>query len=211
MSKLNDSTPRRTVLKYLADRQEDRRAGVKGRWTRRAFIMTLASVLGIAGVAYGAWQVTGSGGKASAQTGTITVNVSATAPSFGGTNTVHPGSVANGSGATQGGDLSVTITQNNGYTLYVDSIQQAGLIPLSGSCPADTGTFPGSVTMGSDAYVGTSTSYTSYTLPTPVAVPSSASPQTINIPNVVSMSASSPNTCQNVSLTIPVTLTLGTS
>ena len=174
-----------------------------------ALVSALALLLGF-GIAWAVWTTTGTG-SASSKAGTLVVTVSGTAPSTGG-NSVHPFSVPGGSAGTLGGDLNVTITNNNGYTLYVDSIQQAGLITSSGSCPSDTGTFPGSVTQGSYAYVGGAPpTYANYTLPSPIAVPSSGSPQTITITNVVGMTNSSPTGCQGATLTVPVTLTLGTS
>lgn len=210
------SNEQRSLIRRIADRHDQRRAAGRKRSPKVVAIALAIAIVGTAGVAYAAWQTTASGGSGAGKTALLAVTASGTAPTFGGTNQVHPGSTVGGTLTTQGGDLSVTITQNNGFTLYVDSIQQAGLITASGSCPADTGTFPGSVTLGSDAYVGTfsagpPTSYTSYTLPSPVAVTTSASAQTITIPDVIGMTAASPNTCQNVTLTVPVTLVLGTS
>ena len=196
-------------------------------WTRKWVRRTAAFTTGISivaggSLAYAAWTATATGGKGAGQAGTITVQASSTAPTFGSGQTVHPGSVAGGTSAagTLGGDLYLTVTNNNGYPLYIDTIQQAGLVSASGgtggTCSSDSGTFPSSVTMGSDAFVGTLTSgsptYASYTLPAQsVQVPSSATAQTIQIPNVLGMTSSSPNVCQGAALTVPVTVTLGTS
>lgn len=209
------------IYGVLRQRAEQRQVDIAPRRRRKSWLLASgaagAALVTGAGVAFAVWSTSGSGSGAS-KAATLVISVSGTAPTTGGSS-VHPLSVPGGSSGTSGGDLNVTITNNNGYTVYVDSIQQNGLVTVSGAsgtCPSDSGTFPSSVTQGSFAYAGgyaagTPPTYSSYTLPAPIAVPSSASPQTVTITNVVGMTNSSPTGCQGAILTIPVSVTLGTS
>jgi hypothetical protein len=201
--------PRQTVLMRLANWEYRSRSLSRRRWLKFAAIPAIANLVVFSGgVAYAAWTATASG-NAAAKSGQIIFTV--TAGTFGSSTTAHPGSLAGGAGDSLGGDLVVSITNTSGFPLKATAVQQTGLIPVSGSCPADTSTtsFPNNVTQGSGAYVGGAPSgtptYANYTLPSSVTIPTGTS--TITLTNVVGMLSSSPNTCQNVSLTIPVTIT----
>lgn len=178
---------------------------------------TAGAMVLVGGVAYAVWSATGTGSSTS-QAGTIQFSVSGTAPTFGAGNTVHPGSVAGGTGDGLGGDLFVTINNTSGFSLKATQVAQSGLVsvtPLSGStCATDTGTFPNQ-SSNSAAFVGTQAPaaygatttgpLATYTLASPVTIPAGSS--TIKLTNVVGMGTASLTGCQGATLTIPVTVT----
>ncbi|MBV8930341.1 MAG: hypothetical protein JO152_14560 [Mycobacteriaceae bacterium] len=215
--KTETTMEKKTLLQRAADRQMARRERHGGlRWTRR--IVAMVSVLSltmVAGIAYAAWTTTATG-NATSKADTLSISINAAAAYSGAADLLHPGLQANGT--TTGGDLQLSVTNNNSYTLFVDTIQQNGLITTSntGTCANDTGTFPGTVTSASQVYVGTGAAYPTTTggftvTPTAgsISIPSGTS--VITIAHVVSMTSTSANGCQGVSFTVPVLLTAGSS
>jgi hypothetical protein len=188
--------------------------------SRRVATVAVASGAAIAmasGVAYAVWSSTGAGTGA-AKSGTITFVVNASAPTFGGTGTtVHPGSVAGGTGDSAGGSLFVSINNTSGFALKATQVQQTGGVTVttpSGTCASDTGSLP-SLSSNSAAFVGTQApaSYgatttgniSAYQLLSAVTIPTGTN--TIELPNVVGMGTASLTGCQGGSLSIPVTIT----
>lgn len=206
-------------LLRLAERRE-RRLTKRGPWPRRfVAVGAVIATTTATGIAYAAWTGTAAG-TAAAKAGTLTFTVSATAPSIPGSgfNTVHPGSVAGGSGDTLGGDLVVTINNTSGFALKATAVIQADKVTVGGSplgtCASDTGTFPNQAS-NSTVFIGTQApaafgaattgTFITYTLPTPVTIPTGTS--TVQLNNVVGMGSASLTGCQSGTFSIPVTIT----
>lgn len=206
------------LTRSLPTASNDRQPAMK-QLTRRTAVVsigTASAVVLAGGVAYAAWSATGSGTGA-AKAGSITFTVNGTAPTFGSAGTtVHPGSVAGGTGDSAGGSLFVSINNTSGFTLKATQIQQTGgvVVTASGTCASDTGSLP-TLSSNSAAFVGTQApaSYgaattgniAAYQLPSAVTIPTGTS--TIELTNVVGMGTASLTGCQGASLSIPVTIT----
>lgn len=178
---------------------------------------TVFAIVGASGVAWATWTNTASG-SAAAGGGTLSLTVVSAGSSF--TNKLFPGSVAGqASGATEGGDLVLNVTNPQNFAVKITGVTQAGPVTVSGgsgspACTGDTGTAPNISALGnSGVYIGgtapvpgASTTYTSITLSSPVSVAANVTNSAVTLPNVISMSSSSANGCQGATFTMPVTL-----
>lgn len=178
---------------------------------------TIVAVVGAGGVAWATWTNTASG-SAAAGGGTLSLTVVSAGSTF--TNKLFPGSLAGqASGATEGGDLVLNVTNPQSFPVKITGVTQAGPVTVSGgsgspACTSDTGTAPNISTLGNSGVyisgtapvVGSPTTYTSYTLSSPVSVSANATNAAVTLPNVVTMTSSSANGCQGATFTMPVTL-----
>jgi hypothetical protein len=176
------------------------------------------AVLAGGGIAWASWTNTASGNSA-AGAGTLTLTVNSAGSTF--TNKLFPGSAAGtASGATEGGDLVLNVTNPQNFAVKITAVTQNGPVTQSGgsgspACSSDTaGTGNNISTLGDSGVwisgtapiVGNPTTYTTLTLGTAVSVAANASNASVTLLNVVSMASSSANGCQGATFTMPVTL-----
>jgi hypothetical protein len=177
-------------------------------------------VLAAGGIAWAAWTNTASGSSA-AGGGTLSLTVNSAGSSF--TNKLFPGAAAgSASGATEGGDLVLNVTNPQNFPVKITAVIQNGPVTQSGgsgspACTSDTAGTGSNIALfgNSGVWISTTqpsgtnpTTYTSVTLGTAVTVPANASNTAVTLPNVVSMASSSANGCQGATFTMPVTLTI---
>jgi hypothetical protein len=182
-------------------------------------------VLAAGGIAWATWTNTASGSSA-AGGGTLTLTINSAGSTF--TNKLFPGSLAGqASGATEGGDLVLNVTNPQNFAVKITAVTQNGPVTQSGgsgspACTSDTqgtanasGGFNISTFGNSGVWIsatqpsGTSpTTYTTFTLGSAVTVAANATNTSITLPNAVSMATGSANGCQGASFTMPVILSI---
>ena len=177
------------------------------------------AIITAGGIAWATWTNTATG-TAGAGAGTLTLTASA---GSNPTNKLWPGVTAGvTSGATAGGDLVLSVTNNQSLPIKITSVTQNGAITQSGgsgtpACTSDTGTSTNISALGNSgvyvsatapAGVGGTTTYTTYSGFTAVTVSANTSNVAVTIPNAVTMTSSSANGCQGATFSIPVVLGL---
>lgn len=199
-----------------------------GRKSRLRFIVAGGSavvVLAAGGIAWATWTNTASGSSA-AGGGTLTLTINSAGSSF--TNKLFPGAAAGTTtGATEGGDLVLNVTNPQSFPVKITAVTQNGPVTQSGgsgspACTSDTqgtanssGGFNISAFGNSGVWISTAqpsgtspTVFTSQTVSPNVTVPANASNTSITLPNVVSMASTSANGCQGATFTMPVILNI---
>ncbi|HEX6394110.1 MAG TPA: hypothetical protein VFZ97_11760 [Acidimicrobiales bacterium] len=186
---------------------------------------TAVLILSAGGIAWATWTNTATGSSA-AGGGTLSLTVVSAGSSF--TNKLFPGSVAGqASGATEGGDLVLNVTNPQNFAVKITAVTQNGPVTQSGgsgspACTSDTqgtanssggfniSTFGNSgVWISATQPTGTSpTVYTTFTIGSAVTVAANATNTSVTLPNVVSMATSSANGCQGATFTMPVILSI---
>lgn len=178
---------------------------------------TAVAVMTAGGLAWATWTNTATGTTA-AGGGTLSLTVVSVGSTV--TNKLFPGSAAGGSGATQGGDLVLNVTNPQNFPVNITSVIQNGPVTVdtthnTAGCTSDTAGTP-TTNLASFGTNGvwisntkpSGTSPTTYTAVSglSVQVAANATNVPVTIPNVVAMNSSSNNACQGATFTMPVTL-----
>jgi hypothetical protein len=141
---------------------------------------------------------------------------------------LFPGAVAGqASGATEGGDLVLNVTNPQSFAVKITGVTQNGPVTVTGgsgspACTGDTqgtanssGGFNISSFGNSGVWVSatqpsgtTPTTYTTFAPVSAVSVAAGATNVSVTIPNAVSMASTSANGCQGATFTMPVILTI---
>lgn len=179
------------------------------------------AVLAAGGVAWATWTNTANGSSA-AGGGTLSLTINSAGSTF--TNKLFPGAAAGTtSGATEGGDLVLNVTNPQSFPVKITSVTQNGPVSvdsahITAGCTSDTqgtadstGGFYVATAGNNGVWISTtqptSSSYTAFPV-TGVTVAANASNVSITIPNAVSMSNGSVNACQGATFTMPVSLAI---
>jgi hypothetical protein len=114
----------------------------------------------------------------SASTGTLVVSIAATAGSPA--SPLYPGAT---------GDVALQVTNPNARAVTLTSVVGDGAITATAGCSAPDVTFTDQTGLA-------------------ISIPANAANYQVDLPAAASLSASSPNTCQGATFSIPVTITV---